>query len=1039
MNKNILIASLPFPGYLPLMRSLIHKGFNLIMATSHLTREMDAAGLDYYRWEDFLSPEVQALVQREEERIIEGLSNNLGADAVMQVFGSPLGNFIPFTGQQFFQQLAFLLKKEILVMEGLDNLLNMMDLHLILLHCDNDYSERTIVNYARRHGIPSLQLAHGIYNNPPIHVAGEADRLNADHVALFGARARDNFVGSGNPPEKISLTGATLWDPLYQPEALQDIQSARQKMGLDPHRPVVLFCTSYAEGSSPYFRFQAQQLQAVHEAMILTLAQFEPQVQLVVRPHPNELARASLSQADFSWIRQAYSHWLEQHGVSHVHLSLNNKIEAIRAADVVIVASDSSVIPEAMILQKPVLKVILAKDYETTYIEADGIVMVEGKDKLKEALAELISDPSVREAVVQRQNAGLPELNFGNDGRATERVADLVQDMAERRSGVLATASPRAHLTEGHPQSSQQQKAALERISPGAGTQKSLRPEYLLRRATAALERENWPAAEGYLRNLIQCYPDMLETYLTLSDVLTLQGKHREAWDVLRGARHLAPDDLTLLNRLGVNCRQRGDLGGAMAAFTQIWSKNPQNLEILSHLSAVCLDLGLIQEAKGYYLEAIHKNPQNIVLWLELAGVAQQLEDQETFEEACRQAAALNPRHPRLRELTKGKLPGNGGAAPPPPEAVQEDFPSGLERALSSIIIPVFNNLSLTRQCLESIRENTDLPYEIILVDNGSSDGTKDYLKKMETAGWVRVITNRTNLGFARASNQGADAALGEFLVFLNNDTIVQTGWLKELVACARKNDKIAAVGAKLLFPDNTIQHAGVAFSGSKLVYHIYQYYDKDHPAVNKEREFQVVTAACVLIKKDLFFAVGAFDEGYRNGFEDVDLCFKLRDQGYNIVYNPRAVVYHLESKTPGRHDRDTENSRLFKSKWDDKIICDDTKYYEEDGITIEVLDRQGNVVTILAHDHNDNPFWLDAVRYRQEGILDQAEACYLRAMRFNPFDSRRIDIARELADLYETQGKHSQSQKLHQAVSGLTHQGLPGEAGEVRESVSVV
>src|SRR4030042_2930539 len=227
---------------------------------------------------------------------------------------------------------------------------------------------------------------------------------------------------------------------------------------------------------------------------------------------------------------------------------------------------------------------------------------------------------------------------------------------------------------------------------------------------TPAMERQDWGAAENHLRALTQGYPDLLDAHLSLSDVLTLQGKHREAGEVLRAAQQIDPEALPLLKRLGLNCRQRGDLSGAMAAFTKAWNHTPGDPEILSHLGASCIDLGLFQEAQGYLKEAVQINPRNIEACLGLARVAQHMEDQDAFDQACRQAAALNPHHPRLRELTKGRVPGNGGAAPPSPEVAQEDPAPSPERVLSSIIIPVFNTLSLPRQCLESISDNTDVP-----------------------------------------------------------------------------------------------------------------------------------------------------------------------------------------------------------------------------------------------------------------------------------------------------------------------------------------
>jgi GT2 family glycosyltransferase/Tfp pilus assembly protein PilF len=627
------------------------------------------------------------------------------------------------------------------------------------------------------------------------------------------------------------------------------------------------------------------------------------------------------------------------------------------------------------------------------------------------------------------------EFTWRQDGSTmtNQRAADFLRTMEIIHQKYRDHLKDKPHVREHQRRFLRQSREALEKR--GVKVEPEIRgPEELLEQANGAIERQDWPAAEGCLLELTRSDPDLLEPYLTLSDVLTLQGKHREAWECLRGARHLDPDAFPLLNRLGLNCRQRGDLTGAMAVYTRLWSLHPQNLEIMRQLSAVCLDLGLKQEALGCYREAGAKNPGNISLWLELAQLAKQLEDQETFAEACRQAEAIDAGHPRLGDLTKGAAPGNGGA-PPSPEALPETG-APPEPVLSSIIIPVFNNLDLTRQCLESIWNYTDAPHEIIVVDNGSTDGTREYLNNMEAAGGVRVIANPTNLGFAKASNQGAQAARGDYLVFLNNDTIVQPGWLEELIACSRKYDKIGAVGAKLLFPDDTVQHAGVAFNERKLVYHIYQHYDRDHPAVNKEREFQAVTAACMLMKKEVFFEVGAFDEGYLNGFEDVDLCFKLREQGYKIVYTPRPVVYHLESKTPGRHDRNSENSRLLRSKWSDRIIGDDHKYYEEDGIIIEILDRQGNVATIQAHDSNDNPFWREGARYREAGLLDQAEASYLRAVRFNPFDPRKLEIARELAELYESRDKQGKIRALRQLVPALAHyQSLRGGVSEAREN----
>jgi len=127
----------------------------------------------------------------------------------------------------------------------------------------------------------------------------------------------------------------------------------------------------------------------------------------------------------------------------------------------------------------------------------------------------------------------------------------------------------------------------------------------------------------------------------------------------------------------------------------------------------------------------------------------------------------------------------------------------------------------------------------------------------------------------------------------------------------------VAVVGSKLLFEDGTIQHAGVAFSREWfLPYHIYRGTNAHAACVSRRRELQCVTAACMLVRRTVFEQAEGFDEGYRNGFEDVDLCLKIKKLQWRIVYQPRSVLYHLESKTPGRKAHEQDNSRRLHERW---------------------------------------------------------------------------------------------------------------------------
>lgn len=272
--------------------------------------------------------------------------------------------------------------------------------------------------------------------------------------------------------------------------------------------------------------------------------------------------------------------------------------------------------------------------------------------------------------------------------------------------------------------------------------------------------------------------------------------------------------------------------------------------------------------------------------------------------------------------------------------------PAASEEATCSIIIPVWNKLELTAQCLTALATVTTEPsYEVIVVDNGSTDGTTEFLSSL--SGDVRIIRNQENLGFAKACNQGARAARGKYLVFLNNDTIPLKGWLKALVSEVEGYPEVGIVGSKLLYQDGTVQHAGVVLNRSEgLPYHIYKGLSGDSPAVNQRREYQIVTAACLLIRQSLFMELGGFDERFRNSFEDVDLCLKAGERGYRVVYQPRSVVYHLESQTPGRNLHDESNAERLLERWGSHWwLVDEDLHYHTGGYKFVIAETETRCV----------------------------------------------------------------------------------------------
>ena len=296
------------------------------------------------------------------------------------------------------------------------------------------------------------------------------------------------------------------------------------------------------------------------------------------------------------------------------------------------------------------------------------------------------------------------------------------------------------------------------------------------------------------------------------------------------------------------------------------------------------------------------------------------------------------------------------------------------KRFTCSIIIPVWNKVELTQQCLVALGPATeDVSFELIVVDNHSTDGTPQFLSSL--GGDVRIITNDENLGFAKACNQGAAVATGEYLVFLNNDTIPHAGWLSALVDEVRTHPDVSIVGSKLLYEDGTVQHAGVAIDRNNLTpYHIYNKFSADHPAVNKRRELNAVTAACLLIRRSVFAEIGGYDEAFLNGFEDVDLCFKVREKRGRIVYQPQSVLYHLESQTPGRKQHDEANGRRLHERWGHCWwLTDDDSIYVGDGYKTIMVEQQGKVsYTLHLLDSNQERQAWELVASMQRAAHDQ-------------------------------------------------------------------
>ncbi len=218
---------------------------------------------------------------------------------------------------------------------------------------------------------------------------------------------------------------------------------------------------------------------------------------------------------------------------------------------------------------------------------------------------------------------------------------------------------------------------------------------------------------------------------------------------------------------------------------------------------------------------------------------------------------------------------------------------------LVSAVIAVHNQIGFTLQCLHSLATgHGDIDLEVIVVDDGSSDATAEVLASVPN---LRVVRHDSAKGFIDAANSGAAAARGEYLLFLNNDTVVPTGSIDGLLATFKEFPDAGAVGAKLLFGDGSLQEAGAIVWRDGSAWNFGRHQNPAEPQYNYARRVDYCSASCLMIGRRLFLEIGSFDRHFRPMYyEDTDLAFRVREAGKEVYYQPTAEVFHFEGATAG-------------------------------------------------------------------------------------------------------------------------------------------
>lgn len=839
---------------------------------------------------------------------------------------------------------------------------------------------RNLVEVARRQGVPSLSVQHGYYKpgqmlNPEMH-------FSSDRVAVWGDGARKILLGEipALTGDRVVVTGRPFMDELL---ALHRSGGSNQEnrllLGLAQDESYTLLATQTHHLFEDIYRCDAEPVIAYHEALIRAIRRSHPSERLLIKPHPSEF----VTYWDTHSMLQAA---IDRSGQADVVLLDASVIDQLNyfplLADARLVVSGfSNLCIDAQLAGTPGLYVTTPEmPYHGTFsflVDGKGSRHVHAPlDRLEEELvSSLLGVATLKNGQSLFPEERIVQDFYLMDGKSAERVANeidtLIQEYAAgwrptiSRDGLTTPPAmkPRTACSIVIPVADDLQKIerCLEKLiqhtpahlfevilvdnASSDGTAEFLQRlegdvKVITNRERVGFAKacnQGAEAASGryvlFLRSdaepLSGWFLPLIKTMGENLDVAAVGGKLLSPDGLIQHAGMTIGDSISRPDHSLLSHRYAGLL------YNDPTVNHREDVEAISSAALIIrteafAEVGGFDEALGCGYEdadlcfrlgekgwRIVYEPQSCVILHESIDGTHEHRFQVTQSRMrfaqrwgiAQFSEAMSGRESRL-------------------DVSKTETAAASNRKRVSIIIPLYNQVAYTIHCLEALAENTpeELNYEVVLVDNASSDGTAEFLTQL--GGDVVIQRNAENLGFAKACNQGARLASGEILLFLNNDTIPHPGWLEGLLNALDSEPRVGAVGNKLLFPDGSLQHAGVMFEENWAPAHwLYQLDAASHPLVNERRDFQCVTAACIAIPRDVFERVGGFDEGYRNGYEDVDLCLKIRREGYRIVYTPESVVTHVSSVSEGRKDFDDVNQRRLLTRWRDHILPDGRRF----------------------------------------------------------------------------------------------------------------
>lgn len=797
---------------------------------------------------------------------------------------------------------------------------------------------RNLDEICRNHNIPSFTVEHSSFAMAgTIWSLKEEILFDADKMAVIGEADYDAYTQLGVSPDRLVLTGFPPYDEYFDFIRNRPFKKGNYIYFAGRNHPYI--------SNSPY-HYDTNSWTAFLKHIYEVLLKVFPDLDILVKPHPAEY---------FHNTAALYEHAVSNEFRSRIRIAdpRDSNIEGIFNSAFV-VSFSPSVVLESILLHKNAFGISSAQIMPPGLLDAER----HGIRFLKTTVPAIVSDVSDKLLTMMRVNGDrlrervdacdefMEKYFYKFDGKSSERVADAIISMMERSTSQIG--------------------GSLMNLSKKRSVFKDIGFERY-QRLMGIAEETGLEEMAGYTLLDIGSFDGMFRRFVPEAEYCSFEGfitgnqrtpYQDNAFDVVVAAdvlEHVPEEDREAFLRELVRIARKkvvfsfpGENSEGVENF--ILTILPDNKWLQEHrantlpktedVNAILDRLGLTYQVKpnhslaSWVLSVLFDNMNiDVAVRHDINSFMQeQFYNTENKDPAYRYIYTVSLHSDVTPEIASKFL--NNQMFEKTNHLKIESVISEKNFDISpdiSIIVPVFNKVEYTKQCLESLKItiNHELNYEVIVVDNASNDGTGKYLKGLSAA--ITIISNESNEGFAKACNKGARIARGKYLVFLNNDTVPQTGWLESLRKGA-EHDSADICGAKLLYPDGRTQHAGVAFETNGIGYHIFKNFPSDAPAVNKKRFMQCVTGACMLISKTVFEELGGFDESYLNGFEDVDLCLRAGTLGKKILYIPESVLIHFEETSEGRKTHDERNLGLYLSRWRGKVASDDEYFYREEG-----------------------------------------------------------------------------------------------------------